>query len=148
MWTPRPTLLTHHTPHTSRLSCRAVRSNALTSVNLQPNFLQNEAMHLSSFSVGSIRISKLNIMMKIHYFKHTHHINHANPTIIITGSGNGRSCVRHAIPINQMGIKKACTKLMMTSSNGSIFCVTGHLCGEFTGHRWIPRTKASDAELW
>ena len=21
-------------------------------------------------------------------------------------------------------------------------------CGEFTGHRWIPRTKASDAELW
>ena len=30
---------------------------------------------------------------------------------------------------------------MMTSSNGSIFRVTGHLCGEFTGHRWIPRTK-------
>ena len=25
---------------------------------------------------------------------------------------------------------------------------TGHLCGEFTGHRWIPHTKASDAELW
>ena len=37
---------------------------------------------------------------------------------------------------------------MMTSSNGNIFCVTGHLCGEFTGHRWIPLTKASDAELW
>ena len=36
----------------------------------------------------------------------------------------------------------------MTSSNGSIFRATGHLCGEFTGHRWIPRTKASDAELW
>ena len=36
---------------------------------------------------------------------------------------------------------------MMTSSNGKIFRVTGHLCGEFTGHRWIPRTKASDAEL-
>ena len=28
---------------------------------------------------------------------------------------------------------------MMTSSNGNIFRVTGHLCGEFTGHRWIPR---------
>ena len=26
--------------------------------------------------------------------------------------------------------------------------VTGHLCGEFTGPRWIPRTKASDSELW
>ena len=37
---------------------------------------------------------------------------------------------------------------MMTSSNGNIFCVNGPLCGEFTGHRWIPLTKASDAELW
>ena len=37
--------------------------------------------------------------------------------------------------------------IMMTSSNGNIFRVTGHLCGEFTGPRWIPRTKASDAEL-
>ena len=36
---------------------------------------------------------------------------------------------------------------MMMSSNGNIFRVTGHLCGEFTGPRWIPRTKASDAEL-
>ena len=38
--------------------------------------------------------------------------------------------------------------IMMTSSNGNIFRVTGHLCGEFTGPRWIPRTKASEAELW
>ena len=37
---------------------------------------------------------------------------------------------------------------MMMSSNGNIFRVTGPLCGEFTGHRWIPHTKASDAELW
>ena len=37
---------------------------------------------------------------------------------------------------------------MMTSLNGNIFRVTGHLCGEFTGCRWIPHTKASDAELW
>ena len=37
---------------------------------------------------------------------------------------------------------------MMTSSNGNIFRITGPLWGEFTGHRWIPRTKASDAELW
>ena len=36
----------------------------------------------------------------------------------------------------------------MTSSNGNIFRVTGHLCGEFTGPPWIPHTKASDAELW
>ena len=28
-----------------------------------------------------------------------------------------------------------CLWTMMTSSNGNIFRVTGHLCGEFTGHR-------------
>ena len=36
---------------------------------------------------------------------------------------------------------------MMTSSNGMFFRVTGPLCGEFTGHRWITLTKASDAEF-
>ena len=33
---------------------------------------------------------------------------------------------------------------IMTSSNGNILGFTGPLCG----HRWIPHTKASDAELW
>ena len=37
---------------------------------------------------------------------------------------------------------------MMTSSNRNSFRVTSHLCGKFTGHRWIPHTKATDAELW
>ena len=31
--------------------------------------------------------------------------------------------------------------IMMTSSNGNIFRVTGHLCGEFTGLRWIPAQR-------
>ena len=30
---------------------------------------------------------------------------------------------------------------MMTSSNGNMFRVTGLLCGEFTGDRWIPPHK-------
>ena len=30
---------------------------------------------------------------------------------------------------------------MITSSNGNIVRVTGPLCGEFTGRRWIPRTQ-------
>ena len=30
------------------------------------------------------------------------------------------------------------SQIMMTSSNGNIFRVTGHLRGEFTGPRWIP----------
>ena len=50
--------------------------------------------------------------------------------------------------INTPGLHFTDVSLMLTSSNGNIFRVTGHLCGEFTGHRWIPRTKASDVELW
>ena len=41
----------------------------------------------------------------------------------------------------------ACNTFMMTSSNGKILRVAGHLCGEFTGPRWITSAKASDAEL-
>ena len=55
-----------------------------------------------------------------------------------------------------IGLSKACDSLlhllltanMMTSSNGNIFRVTSPLCREFTGHRWIPRTKASDALMF
>ena len=36
----------------------------------------------------------------------------------------------------------------MTSSNGKIFSVTGPLCRELTGHRWIPHTMARAVELW
>ena len=32
-------------------------------------------------------------------------------------------------------------RIMMTSSNGNIFRVTGLLCGEFTGPRWIPAQR-------
>ena len=47
----------------------------------------------------------------------------------------------------------SCTKDRTVSSHryhhdDVIFRVTGHLCGEFTGPRWIPHTTVSDAELW
>ena len=48
----------------------------------------------------------------------------------------------------QQFIENLIENFMMTSSNGDIFRVTGLLCGEFTGRRWIPPTKASDTELW
>ena len=51
------------------------------------------------------------------------------------------------MPWCQIGTRASAT-IMMTSWNGNIFRVTGHLCEEFTGHRWIPLTKASGAELW
>ena len=38
--------------------------------------------------------------------------------------------------------------IRITLSNGNIFRVTGPLCREFSGHRGIPVTNASDAELW
>ena len=57
----------------------------------------------------------------------------------ISGLGVGKWDDRHVIE---------CAVNMMTSSNGNIYRVTGHLYGEFTGPRWIPHTKASDAELW
>ena len=67
----------------------------------------------------------------------------------------GLEIVRWAIaqvPVTEHeGYREICymdpKRLMMTSLNGNIFRVTGSLCGELTGHRWIPLTKASDAEL-
>ena len=37
--------------------------------------------------------------------------------------------------------------VMMTSWNGNIFRASGTLSREFTGDRWIPLTKSSDADL-
>ena len=51
-------------------------------------------------------------------------------------------------PTTQMQGAELVNLYMMTSSKGNSYRVTGPLRGEFTGHRWIPRTKASDAELW
>ena len=52
------------------------------------------------------------------------------------------------MPLSLSKTKMSYEDIMMTSSNGNIFRVTDPLCGEFTGHRWIPLTKASDAKLW
>ena len=37
---------------------------------------------------------------------------------------------------------------MMTSVNGSITRITDSLCGESTGHHWIPSATANNPELW
>ena len=54
------------------------------------------------------------------------------------------SCLKNATSLSRW----PSVSFMMTSSHGTIFRVTGFLCGEFTGHRWIPLTTASDTELW
>ena len=58
------------------------------------------------------------------------------------GSGNEWLVTIKLLPWSML------TRVMMTSSNGNIFRVAECLCGEFTGHHWIPLTKGSDAELW
>ena len=47
-----------------------------------------------------------------------------------------------------MSVGVICCVIIMTSWNGDIFSVTDPLWGESNGHRWIPLTKASDAEIW
>ena len=46
------------------------------------------------------------------------------------------------------GIKFSAEAWRRNQSNGNIFPVTGPLCAEFAGHRWISLTNASDAEIW
>ena len=62
-------------------------------------------------------------------------------------SGSG-GCQEHKKGRESWQHGKSRVSVMMTSWNGNIFCVTGHLCGECTGHQWIPCTKVSDGELW
>ena len=38
--------------------------------------------------------------------------------------------------------------IMVTPSNANLLRVTGPLCGEFTGHWWIPLTQARCGEPW
>ena len=65
--------------------------------------------------------------------------------------GTDRSICQHNWALTMLKINSTDMPLlltywicMITSSNGNIFLVTGHLYG----HRWIPHTKANDAELW
>ena len=61
-----------------------------------------------------------------------------------------RACLRfelYGCPQRPPGENPMPEEMMMASSNGNIFRVTGPLCGEFTDNRWIRRTKASDAKI-
>ena len=58
-------------------------------------------------------------------------------TIILTNDGPVHWFIYASMCPNGLSSKLS----MMTSSNGNIFRVTGHLCGEFTGDRWIPTQR-------
>ena len=59
-----------------------------------------------------------------------------NAGILLIGT-LGTNFSEIAIKIDKFSFKK----IMMTSSNGNIFRVTGHLRGEFTGPRWLPAQR-------
>ena len=61
---------------------------------------------------------------------------------------NGHHQVHHNWRLAIKYFLETCLFIMMTSWNRNIFHVIGPLCGEFTGHRWIPLIKGSDSELW
>ena len=99
--------------------------------------IHNKIINVSISSVPmSNKIQQNRIYVYIPYFK--------SYSISNVGIGKWHQVVSYILNA------KPCISLssMMTSSNGNIFRVTGHLWRVFTGCRWIPGTKASDAELW
>ena len=88
-------------------------------------------------------------MTPIHIYIHMYMYTHLCGCECVGMGVRAQVCVSVWVPSSNIYIwNKTIFRFMMTSSNGNIFRVTGHLCGEFIGHRWIRRTKASDAELW
>ena len=59
-----------------------------------------------------------------------------------------RDVTNKQTPVKALTLLFWLSLIMMTSPDGNICRATGPLCREFTGHRWIPITMASDAELW
>ena len=74
--------------------------------------------------------------------------NNTNSNNINNNNNNNNSTTSWILePEHQYFLSRKC-RGTMTLSTGIIFRVTDPFCGEFTGHRWIPLTKANDAELW
>ena len=97
-----------------------------------------------------INIRETNMMQSLIHIPISMVVKLGRMWVIISNKNNGCSfismlksqlvCVSAIVPRREI--------FMMTSSNGNFFRATSHLCRESTGHRWIPRPKASDAGLW
>ena len=103
-------------------------------------YQQNKKVANSDFGHGSgdssiLRVMKFRDKKLLNHFKTNHKI-----------FVHDKPCKWYYLQANT-GLKQGDT-IIMTPSNGNNFRVTGQLCGDFTGHRWIPRTEASNAELW
>ena len=63
------------------------------------------------------------------------------PTLIVLNHIESMPCMDRTVPIWTDLSPKRPHWAMMTSSNGNIFRVTGHLCGEFTGPGEFPAQR-------
>ena len=111
-----------------------MRQQAITWANVDPDLCR----HMMSLGHNELIVSRGTTWW--------HHDMETLPILLAFYEGN--PLVTGGFTYHRASNVKLQCFLMMTSSNGNIFHVTGHLCGEFTCHRWISHTKASDAELW
>ena len=113
-------------------------------------------MPLFSFTCRIITVLQLRILLYLYPKLYKSYLilsylildNHNKAKCIMSGSWAITAVIANWICFQGKGLWPLISIAMMTSSNWNILRVTGPLCEEFTGHRWIPRTKASDAELW
>ena len=82
--------------------------------------------------------------------EHEYHLStlSKSPVTFEEGCTKYGCAIKKTSPLNvQLGdvtvqyVSSSYTWCIMASSNGNSFPVTGHLCGEFTGNRWIPSQR-------
>ena len=135
---------------------KTIPTNLLTDILalINPNFDCNQLwIRVGSGNGLALIRQQAMILLRLHYMSHlTQWALYQTSTTLWS-----RHLQRHFNGIWSLHLHSNVNKLffclgpilhMVMLSNGNIFRVTNHLCGEFIGPRWLPRTKASDTELW
>ena len=139
------------TPHTSPSWARYVLSIVSISkkIDLSEQEYTGSCLEFSrAFSVQCITAFLWKLAVSLLWFPHTWERHECYNTPVFAILQVHSTKIHMICALCGFGIDWFYPYSMMTSSNGTVFRVTGPLCGEFPGQRWIPRTKASDAELW
>ena len=98
-----------------------------------------------SFVLSSMQL--LQLRMGLMYMQAGHNILRYTLSLCIWRPRTKLRCLRN-YDTEHNQTKNSITRIMITSSKGIFFCVTGPLWWESNGHRCIPLTKVSDAEIW
>ena len=150
--------IVHYSVHTSFFKLPLTNYFAL---KILRDALSRQGFPEGDFLEGRRFLSKPGASTSTHYLFvisvliHTHFsIGHHNETFLSMRFGNIVLNVCDLWPntfsgnVAQLKQHDGCCWYHNDVIKWKLFRVTGHLCGEFAGPRWIPRTKASDAELW